>query len=93
VSSNASVSISTTQIVLSVTAAEQTLSVSVAQPHAVSIAVAQRGPAGSGAGVNYLTDAEPAGAAKELWFNDLTQSLKVHDGSEWKGLIPDGGYF
>jgi hypothetical protein len=63
---------------------------------ALRIAVAQRGPAGpagSGAGVNYLTDAEPAGAERELWFNHLTQSLQVHDGSGWKGLIPDGGYF
>lgn len=43
--------------------------------------------------VTYLTDSEPAGAARELWFNDLTQSLKVHDGSGWKGLTPDGGFF
>lgn len=43
--------------------------------------------------VTYLTDSEPVGAARELWFNDLTQSLKIHDGSEWKGLTPDGGFF
>jgi len=93
VSSNARVIVNTTPLRLAVTTNCAALSVALAQPIAMSMTVAQRGPAGSGSGVNYLTDAEPIGAAKELWFNDTTQSLKVHDGSAWQGLIPDGGYF
>jgi len=86
-SSNASIQVSTAPI---------TLAVNDDSPHSVILTVAQRGPAGvggGGSGVTYLTDSQPAGSEKEMWFNDLTQTLQIHDGSEWLGINHDGGYF
>jgi len=51
------------------------------------------GVGGGGSGVTYLSDSQPAGSEKEMWFNDLTQTLQIHDGSEWLGINHDGGYF
>jgi hypothetical protein len=93
--SNAPVVITASPLNLSITAANRQANVHVAQPQTISLTIAQGGSAGlgSGSGVTYLTDAEPTGAVKELWFNDLTNALKVHDGTEWQGITPDGGYF
>jgi len=74
----------------------QSLTVSTAPAHVITLTVAQRGPAGEGgggSGVTYLTDSQPAGSEKEMWFNDLTQTLQIHDGSGWLGVNHDGGYF
>jgi len=74
----------------------QQIAVGVSRPTPVTFTVAQRGPAGvggGGSGVTYLTDSQPAGSEKEMWFNDLTQTLQIHDGSEWLGINHDGGYF
>jgi len=81
---------------VTITTSPLTLAPSAASPHAVTITVAQRGPAGSGgggSGVTYLTDSQPAGSEKEIWFNDLTQTLQIHDGTEWLGINHDGGHF
>jgi len=95
--SNAQVTVTTAPVLLSVNSQSgQSLTVSAAPVHAVSLTVAQRGPAGDGgggSGVTYLTDSRPAGAEKEMWFNDLTQTLQIHDGTEWLGINHDGGYF
>lgn len=52
-----------------------------------------QGPSG-GAGVNFIQDSEPTSATNnQIWYNNLTNQIKIYYEESFKPIATDGGHF